>query len=100
MASYEMLRHVAFVRTDFLEERIFSIVMVTRIDELGLFPRSLLRLLITDNFVSSSSIYVTLMMEPILSSEKSFLTKAALRHITKGGSLHSLPSESFKFYIS
>jgi hypothetical protein len=36
MASSGMLRHVALVRTDVLEERIASITRVTRIGELGI----------------------------------------------------------------
>jgi hypothetical protein len=35
MVSSGMLRRVAFVRTDVLEEPIASIIRVTRIDELG-----------------------------------------------------------------
>jgi hypothetical protein len=35
MPSYGMLRRVALVRTDIAEERIASIIRVTRISELG-----------------------------------------------------------------
>jgi hypothetical protein len=35
MLSSGMLRHVAFVRTDVLEERSASIIRVTRIGEIG-----------------------------------------------------------------
>jgi hypothetical protein len=43
--------------------------------------RSLLRLLVTANVVPSSLILVALMMEALLSSETSFLTKATRRNI-------------------
>jgi hypothetical protein len=91
-----MLRSVAAVRTDILEERIASIIRVTRIGELGtmlavtsnrstlrrnthiVFLCSVLRLLLTANVVPSSP---TLMMESIRSSEMSVLTRATLRKI-------------------
>jgi hypothetical protein len=62
MPSSEMLRHVALVTTDILEERITS--------------SSVLWLLVTTNIVPSSPIHVTLMMEEIHSSEMSVLTRA------------------------
>jgi hypothetical protein len=43
--------------------------------------RSLRRLLVTANVVSSSMIIVTLMMEPLRSSEMSVLTRAKRRNI-------------------
>jgi hypothetical protein len=63
-----MLSRVALVRTDVLEERIVSMVMVTRIGELGTklaVTSSTLRLSVTANVVPSSPILVTLMMEAI-----------------------------------
>jgi hypothetical protein len=68
------LRRVFLVRTDVSEERIASIIRVKRIDEL--FLLSVFRLLVTVNIVPSSSVFVTLMMEAILSSETSVLTRA------------------------
>jgi hypothetical protein len=68
---------VALVRTDVSEERIASIIRVTRIDELGkllaitvtlAFLRSVRRLLVTANVAPSSTILVSLMMEAIPSS--------------------------------
>jgi demethoxyubiquinone hydroxylase (CLK1/Coq7/Cat5 family) len=66
-----MLHRVALVRTDASEERIASIIRVTRIGELGtirLFLRSVLLLLVTNNIVPSSPIVVTLIMETTRSS--------------------------------
>jgi hypothetical protein len=57
---------VALIRTDVSEERITSIIKVTRI---------MLRLLLTANIVTSSPILVTLMMEAISSSEMPVLAK-------------------------
>jgi hypothetical protein len=65
-----MLHCMAFKRTDVSEERIASIIKVTRIVLL----RSVLRLLIAVNVVSSSLILVTLMMETICCSEISVFT--------------------------
>jgi hypothetical protein len=64
-----MLRRVAVVITDVSEERIASIISVTRIGELGKMLAvtnnwiRLRRLLATANTVPSSPILVTLMME-------------------------------------
>jgi hypothetical protein len=63
-----MLRRVALVRTDVLEELSASIIKVTRIREL-----------VTANVVPSSPILVTLMMEALSSSETSVLTRATRR---------------------
>jgi hypothetical protein len=81
-----MLRHVAFIRTDVSEELNASIIMVTRIGELGTtvavtsnrrtlaFLRSVYLLLVTASLVPSSLIFVTLMKEALSSSETSVLT--------------------------
>jgi predicted RNase H-like nuclease len=61
MASSEMLRRVALVRTDVSEDLSAYIVRVTRIGELGTLA------------VTSSPILVTLMTEVLSSSETSFL---------------------------
>jgi hypothetical protein len=63
MASSGMLPHVALVRTDVLEERITSIIRMTRIGKLG----TMLAVTVTANIVPSSLILVTLMMEAIYS---------------------------------
>jgi hypothetical protein len=58
---------VVLVRTDVSEERISSIIEVTRIIEVGTSAvtsnEELLQLLVTANVVPSSPILVTLMME-------------------------------------
>jgi hypothetical protein len=82
-----MLHCVALVRTNVSEERAPSIIRVARLGDLGTtstvtsnFLRSVLRLLVTDNFVTSSPILVTLMMEATRSSETYVLTIATLRN--------------------
>jgi hypothetical protein len=78
MPSSGMLRHVALVRTDVLEEFNTSIIRMTRIGELGTMlavtsnRRTLRRntkLLVTACLVPSSLSRVTLMMEALSSSE-------------------------------
>jgi hypothetical protein len=59
MASYGMLRRLAFVRTDVSEELSASFIRVTRIGELG----------------------TTLMKEALSPSETSVLTRATRRNI-------------------
>jgi hypothetical protein len=95
-----MLRLLALVRTDVLEERIASIIRVTRIGELGTtFLRSVLRLLVTDNVVPNSQILFTLMMEAIRSDEAAVLTRAT-RHNIPEDILHSHCRENLKSYIA
>jgi hypothetical protein len=82
---------MALIRTDYSEERIASIIRVTRIGELETtlavtsnrttlgrnniiyytteFLRSVLRLIVTASIIPSSPILVTLMMEALCSSE-------------------------------
>jgi hypothetical protein len=69
MPSSGMLRRVALVRTEVLEERITSIISVTRRNTHIVFLRSVRRLLVTTNVILSSPILVTLMMEALNSSE-------------------------------
>jgi hypothetical protein len=84
LPSSGMWRRVALVRTDVSEERIASIIRMTRIGKLGttlavasnVFLRSVRRLLVTANVVPSSPILVILIMEAIRSSETSVLTRA------------------------
>jgi hypothetical protein len=80
------------VRTDVSEELSASIIRVTRIGELGttlavtsnrrtVFLRSMCRLLVTGNFIPSSPILFSLMMEALSSSETSVLTRATWHNI-------------------
>jgi hypothetical protein len=85
MPSSGILCSVALVRTDVSEECIASIIRVTRIA----FLRVVLQLLVTANVVPSSPILLTLMMEPIRSSERSVLT-GATRLIPEDGILNNI----------
>jgi hypothetical protein len=85
---------VALVRTDVSEEHSAAIIRVTRIGELGklavtniIFLRSVLRLIVIAN-VPSSPILVPLMMEALLSSERSVLTRP-----------HGVTSQNTPFFI-
>jgi hypothetical protein len=95
MPSSGTLHRVALVRTDVLEERIISIISVTKF---GLI-RSLLRLLVTANIVPNSPIFVTLMIEAIRFSESTVITIAARRNIPKDGILNSHRRQNLKSYI-
>jgi hypothetical protein len=81
-----MLRRVTFVRIAVPEERIASIIKETIFGELGTTLAS----------VASAPNLVTLMMEAIISSETSVLTRATERHILEGGILHSHRCENLK----
>jgi hypothetical protein len=59
-----------------------------------------LRLLVTATVVPSSPILVTLMMEAIISSEVSVLTRTTRRHISEDDILHSHRRENLKCYIA
>jgi hypothetical protein len=104
MVSSGMLRCMALVRTDVLEELSGSIIRVSRIGELGTLAvtinRSVLRFLVTANVVPSSPILVTLMMETLSSSETPVLTRTTGRNIREDGVLHSHPCENLKSYIA
>jgi hypothetical protein len=87
-----MLCRVALVRTDFSEERIASIIWVTRIGGLG-------TLAVTSNRSTLRRILVTLMIEAIHYSETLVHTRATRRDIPEDGILHSYRSEKLKSYI-
>jgi hypothetical protein len=78
-----MFRRVALVRTDVSEERIVLL-------------RSMRRLLVTANAVPSSPILVSLIMEALISSETSVLTKSTRLTIPEDGILHSHSRENLK----
>jgi hypothetical protein len=101
IASSGMLRCVALVRTDVLEELSASIIRVTRIDELEMLAvtSNLRRLLVMANVVPSSQILVALMMEALSSSETSVLTRTTRRNIPEDAILHSHRRENLKSYI-
>jgi hypothetical protein len=81
-----MLRCVALVRTDVLEEPSTAL-------------RSVRRLLVAASVVPSSPILVTLMKEALGSSKTSVLTRATWRNIKEDTILHSHRRENLKFYI-
>jgi hypothetical protein len=101
-----MLIHVALVRTDVSEEHSTSITRVTRIGMLTMLVVtnnqamlcSVLPLLVTAN-IPSSPILVTLMMEPIHSSETLVLSRATWCNIQEDGILYSHCCENLKSYI-
>jgi hypothetical protein len=86
-----MLRHVDLARTDVSEERNASIIMVTRIDELG-----------TTSAITSNrrTLRKILMMEAQCSSETSALTRVPRRNFPEDDILHSHRRENLKSYIA
>jgi hypothetical protein len=84
MASSGMLRRVALVRTD-VPEGIAFIISVRR------WP-------VTANVVPISPILVILMMEALLSSETSDLTRTTRRNVPEGNILRSQCRGSFRSY--
>jgi hypothetical protein len=90
-----MLRRVALVRTTASEEIDASIIRVKRIGHL---LHSVNWLLVTANFVPSSPVLLTLLMEAKRSSETSILMKVTQHNIPEDGifyySLHFSDSQS------
>jgi hypothetical protein len=87
-----MLRPVTLARTDVSEERIASIIRVTRVGETGT------TLAVTVIVVPSSTILANLLMEVISTFETSVLTRAAQHNIPESGILHSHPLENLKSF--
>jgi hypothetical protein len=85
---------VSLVSADVLEERIASIIRVTRIAELGA-TYYVRHLLVTAN-VPSSPILFTLMMEALRPSETSVLPRKTLRCIPKDGIFRSHRREKLR----
>jgi hypothetical protein len=89
---------VVLVKTDASEESIAYIIRVTKIGEVGT------TLPVTNNrctnFVPSSPIIVTLIIEANRSSETSDLTRATRLNILKESILHIHCHENLKSYIA
>jgi hypothetical protein len=100
MPSSGILHRVALIRTDVSEERIASIIRVTRMCKLGTtLASSVFQLLVAVNVVPSSLILVTVMIEAIHSSETSILTGTTRRNIPEDCNLHSHRRENHKYYM-
>jgi hypothetical protein len=93
MVSSGMLRCVALVRTDVLEEAGASFIRVTAIGELGTTQ-------VAACVVPRSPIVVTLMKEAPGFSETSVLTRATRRNIPEDTILHSHRRENHKSYTT
>jgi hypothetical protein len=100
-------RRVVLVRTDVSEECSAFILTVARISELGKMLaltrthfRRVLLLLVTAKGLPNSQIFVTMMMEALLFSGTSILTKATRHKIPEDGILRSHPRDNLKSYIA
>jgi hypothetical protein len=93
---------LAPVRTDNSEERIAAVVKMTRIGELvtTLVVTSNRSTLVTVKVGLSTLILFTSKMKAVRSSETSNLKRAARRHNTEDGILHSHRRDNVKYYIA
>jgi hypothetical protein len=96
MPSSGMLHRMAVVRTDVSEERIVSIIRITRIGRLG--TTLVVCLLVIANIVPSSQILVTPMTEAIRASETSVVSRTTRRHSPEDGIFHNRRREDLRSY--
>jgi hypothetical protein len=89
-----MLRRVALVRTDVSEELSVSIIIVTRIGEVG----TTLAITINRRTLRRNTIHVTVIMDVLRSSKTLVLTRATRRNIPEDSIFHSLCRENHKSY--
>jgi hypothetical protein len=98
MPSSGMLRRVALVRTDVLEDRSASIIRVTRIGELGTLERA--SVAGYGEHCSYLADLSNLMLEALRSSESSVLARPTPRPVSEDDILHSHRRENLKSYIA
>jgi hypothetical protein len=90
MPSSWISHRMALVRTDVSDERFASIIMMTRISELGTTlstVSSVIQLLVILNIVPSSRNLYTLVMEALRPPETSALTRPTRCHVPEDGIL-------------